>query len=170
MAGKFILIKEKSASDVSSLDLTNCFKAEYNLYEVITTVKIPSGSSVSNVRQRFLDSSGSAITASEYNAGTWRVDQYNAVEYATNRDYLNTGVFNGADSLVNIRHSIANPYASDRYTTGYSSRYMDLASPRDRAFYGLEGLKNVQRVTGIQTYGTGGNIDVNIVCYGYEES
>ena len=98
------------------------------------------------------------------------MDQYNAVEYATNRDYMNTGNFNGADSLVNIRHSIANPYASDRYTTGYSSRYMDLASPRDRAFYGLEGLKNVQRVTGIQTYGTGGNIDVNIVCYGYEES
>ena len=29
---------------------------------------------------------------------------------------------------------------------------MDLASPRERVFYGLVGLKNVQRITGIQTY------------------
>ena len=94
----------------------------------------------------FLDSSGGAITASEYNIGYWRYDQYTAVEYATNHTTMNTSTFNG-DSVVSIRQSVANPYDDDRYTTGYSSRYMDLASPRERAFYGLVGLKNVQRVT-----------------------
>ena len=45
-----------------SLDLTNCFNERYNMYEVITTIKKASGSTT-NCSQRFLDSSGSVITA-----------------------------------------------------------------------------------------------------------
>jgi len=169
MAGKFIKIKSLFASDISSLDLSNCFNDRYNLYEVVTTIKKASGSSATNCSQRFLDSAGSAITASEYNIGYWRYDQYQAREYATNHTTMNTSTFNG-DSVVSIRQSVANPYDDDRYTTGYSSRYMDLASPRERAFYGLVGLKNVQRVTGIQTYSSTGNLDIDVAVYGYKES
>lgn len=169
MAGKFTKIKALSGSDVASLDLTNCFNDRYNLYEVITTIKKASGSSATNCSQRFLDSSGSVITASQYNIGYWRVDQYNAVEYYTTETTFNTSTFNG-DSVVSIRQSVANPYDTDRYTTGYSSRYMDLASPRERVFYGLVGLKNVQRITGIQTYSSTGNLEIDMAVYGIAES
>lgn len=169
MAGKFIKVKSLSGTNIASLDLTNCFNERYNFYEVLTTIKKASGSSATNCSQRFLDSSGSVITASEYNIGYWRVDQYTTVEYATNHTTMNTSDFNG-DSVVSIRQSVTNPYASDRYTAGYSSRYTDLASPRERVFYGLAGLKNVQRITGIQTYSSTGNLDIDMAVYGYGES
>ena len=94
------------------------------MYEVITTIKKYLVIGTVNCSQRFLDSSG-VITLSEYNIGYWRVDQYNAYEYSTTETTFNTSTFNG-DSVVSIRQSVTNPYDTDRYTTGYSSRYMDL--------------------------------------------
>ena len=35
-------------------------------------------------------------------------------------------------------------------------------SPRERVFYGLVGLKNVQRITGIQTYSSTGNLEIDM--------
>ena len=33
----------------------------------------------------------------------------------------------------------------------------------ERVFYGLVGLKNVQRITGIQTYSSTGNLEIDVV-------
>ncbi len=172
MSGKFILIKSSSDTNVNNLNLTSCFNETYNLYEVVTTVKKSSGSSASNFFQRFIDNSGSVISASEYNKGYFRYDQYQAREYDTAQTSINVTNLQDADSVVSIRQSIANPYADDRYTTGYSSRYTyeDIGGDRGRVFLGLAGLKNVQRITGIQTASSTGNIDVNIAVYGFGES
>ena len=56
MAGEFYLIKSASDTDVSSLDITDCFNSTYNLYEVIYYAKRASGSSATNSDMRFLDS------------------------------------------------------------------------------------------------------------------
>lgn len=170
MAGKFLKVKSLTSTNVASVDLTNCFNERYNLYEVLTTVKKSSGSSATSFYQRFLDSSGSVITATEYKIGYWRYDQYNAREYGTYANF-NVTALQDADTVVSIRQSVANPYANDRYTTGYSSRYtyQNIGGNRGRAYMGLAGLQNVQRVTGIQTFSTG-NIDVNIAVYGFGES
>lgn len=171
MAGKFIKIKSLSGTDVASLDMSNCFNERYDIYEIFTTVKRASGSSSTAVYQRFLDSSGSEITGSNYNEGTWRISQnsgsYDRV-YSTSDTYMNSIAFNDGDSVGTIRHIISNPYASDRYISGYVSRYYEINTPTERAQYGLSGLKDVQRVTGIKTYSSSGNIDVDIAVYAYK--
>tara|TARA_R100000231_G_C5324851_1_gene164546 strand:- start:926 stop:1447 length:522 start_codon:yes stop_codon:yes gene_type:complete len=171
MAGKFIKIKSLSGTDVANLNLTTCFNERYNIYEIFTTIKRASGSSSTAAYQRFLDSSGSEITGSNYNEGTWRNSQnsgsYDRV-YSTSDTYMNSVSFNDADSLATIRHIISNPYENDRYISGYVSRYYEINSPSERANYGLSGLKDVQTVTGIKTYSTSGNIDVDIAVYAYE--
>tara|TARA_S200002703_G_C3786414_1_gene242500 strand:- start:789 stop:1310 length:522 start_codon:yes stop_codon:yes gene_type:complete len=173
MNGKFFKIKSLSGTDVANLNLTDCFNDTYNLYEVLTTVKKSSGSSASNFFQRFIDSSGSVISASEYNKGYFRYDRYEAREYDTAQTSINVTSLQDADTVVSIRQSISNPYANDRYTAGYSSRYTYhniSGADRGRVFLGLAGLKNVQRITGIQTASSTGNIDVNIAVYAFGES
>ena len=49
-----------------------------------------------------------------------------------------------------------------------STRYFEIKTPTERAQYGLSGLKDVQRVTGIKTYSSSGNIDVDIAVYAYK--
>ena len=172
MAGEFYLIKSESATDVASLDITDCFNSTYNLYEVIYYAKRASGSSATNSDMRFLDSTGSAIT-SGYNVGEHRWDRYEARIYSTTYTAINTGQLQASDRANAGRMSIANPYADDRYTTAYASRYMYTdnigGASRGRVYYGLNGLKNVQRITGLQIFGTGGNLDIDISVYGYGE-
>ena len=127
MAGKSTKIKSLSGTSVASLDLTNCFNERYNIYEVFTTVKKTSGGSATNMKQRFLDSSGSAITSSDYSEGTWRNSMnsgaYDRI-YSTTRDYMNDCAMYDNDSVASIR--------------------------------------------GIQTYSATGNIDIDIVVFGYK--
>jgi hypothetical protein len=172
MSGKFILIKSSSDTNVANLNLTSCFNETYNLYEVVTTVKKSSESSATEFFQRFIDSSGSVISASEYNKGYFRYDQYEAREYDTAQTSINVTSLEDADTVVSIRQSISNPYADDRYTAGYSSRYtyQDIGGDRGRVFLGLAGLKNVQRITGIQTASSTGNLDIDMAVYGFGES
>ena len=172
MSGKFILIKSSSDTNVANLNLTSCFNETYNLYEVVTTVKKSSGSSATEFFQRYIDSSGSVISASEYNKGYFRYDQYEAREYDTAQTSINVTSLEDADTVVSIRQSISNPYANDRYTAGYSSRYtyQDIGGDRGRVFLGLAGLKNVQRITGIQTASSTGNLDIDMAVYGFGES
>jgi hypothetical protein len=172
MAGEFYLIKSASATDVASLDITDCFNSTYNLYEVIYYAKRASGSSATNSSMRFLDSTGSAIT-SNYHVGYFRWDRYEAREYSTTYGSINSSQLQATDRANACRMSIANPYADDRYTTGYSSRYMYTdnigGASRGRAYFGLNGLKDVQRITGLQILGTSGNLDIDISVYGYGE-
>jgi hypothetical protein len=172
MSGKFKKLKALTGTNVANLDLTSCFNERYNLYEVLTTVKKSSGSSATEFFQRFIDSSGSVISASEYNKGYFRYDQYEAREYDTAQTSINVTSLEDADTVVSIRQSISNPYADDRYTAGYSSRYtyQDIGGDRGRVFLGLAGLKNVQRITGIQTASSTGNLDIDMAVYGFGES
>lgn len=172
MAGEFYFIKSESATDVVSLDITDCFNSTYNLYEVIWYAKRASGSSATNSFMRFLDSTGSAIT-SNYHVGYYRWDRYVGIEYSTTYTTINNSQLNANDRANAGRMSIANPYADDRYTTGYSQRYMYTdnigGAARGRAYFGLNGLKDVQRITGLQINGTGGNLDIDIAVYGFGE-
>jgi len=172
MAGEFYLIKSESATDVASLDITDCFNSTYNFYEVIWYAKRASGSSATNSSMRFLDSTGSAIT-SGYHVGYYRYDRYIGIIYSTTNTYINDGQLQDTDRANAGRMSIANPYADDRYTTGYSQRYMYTdnigGAARGRGYFGLNGLKDVQRITGLQIYGTSGNLDIDIAVYGFGE-
>ena len=70
MAGSLEFIKSASGTSVSSLDVTDCFSAKYDVYKVvIPNFEMSTGSTIF-LQMQLLDSSGTVISASEYDNAT----------------------------------------------------------------------------------------------------
>ena len=69
MAGNLEFIKSASGTIVSSLSVTDCFSADYDVYYLSIT-KIDQSANGTAVKYRFLDSSNTAISDSSYDQAT----------------------------------------------------------------------------------------------------
>ena len=76
MATNLQFIKSASGSSVTSLEVTNCFSANYDVYAfAITKVDATSDG---NMDLRFIDSGGSVISGAEYDYANFQLLSYSS--------------------------------------------------------------------------------------------
>jgi len=160
MATNLEFIKSASGTSVTSLSVTDCFSADYDVYYVSITKTDVTVQTYSYVR--FLDSGGSVISASEYDYA-----ELGLLSYGSFGENKNTGLtaiqhidLSGTSTAQGIGNSlyIFNPYDSSSYTFT-AGQYSGHSSS------GMAGGKNIgvhksaETITGLNYLRGSGNFD-----------
>ena len=167
MTSKLEFIKSVSGIGVTTLSVEDCFSSTYDVY--FMSVSKAKFSSNAYVWMRFIDSSGSVISASEY-------------EYASLDMYANTGYANlygtGQSAIPNfalaqsgnsdfggISTFIFNPYQSDTYTSVKTQSSSFSSQGRATQHIGLH--ESAEQLSGLQlNRSAGDSFDMEINIYG----
>jgi len=158
--GNLEFIKSASGTSVSTLDVTDCFSADYDVYFV--SISKGDFSAQTYNLLRFLDSGGTVISASEYDYAT--LDMYANASFAELRGTSQTSIPNfglsnsGTADFGGISFYIYNPYDSSSYTfvAGQSSAQHS-GGGRGSKFIGVH--KSAEQLSGIQMGRVSGTID-----------
>jgi len=167
MAGSLEFIKSASGTSVTSLSVTDCFSADYDVYQIsLVDGQLTTG--VANWVLEFLDSSGTPITTGVYDRAFLTLRAYN-----TFLETRGTGLGNYTFGYVNASESngfemfVYNPYSSSDYTF---LNYQHSSFVPSNGGYGNKGIgvmKSAQTVTGIKLSGTSGTFSsIAISVYG----
>ena len=163
MATNLQFIKSvSSSSSVTSVDITDCFSGKYDVYKLILADLDLAGAGDENIAVRFLDSSGSVISASEYDYATYFMYSYASFsqQKATAQTSLVYGMGYAPASNIGSVGSfiyIFNPYDSSSYTftTQQSSTYTT-------GGIGNKGIgvhKSAEQLSGVQILVDSGTIE-----------
>ena len=118
MATNLQFIKSASGTSVSTLSITDCFNANYDVYQVfISKVDI---TGIEWVEMQYLDTSGNALTGTVYDEAVLEIISYGSFSQgrSTSRDEhgrlirLQDDSDEGAGCVI----TIFNPYTSGSYT------------------------------------------------------
>ena len=156
MATNLEFIKSASGTSVSSLSVTDCFSANYDVYQIVITEL--DMSTTSATRLRVLDSGGSPITTGVYDDANLLVISNNTFleERDTNITYVDNFAYGTNSNLgSNANIMVYNPHSSSSYTffSYQASQWQDPAS-------NLVGRKSIAFVQDANTH-TGFQIIVN---------
>ena len=145
------LLKETTASSVSSIDLTDIFSADYDIYKI--NVLMDGSSTNKDIRLRYINSSGSVVTDSNYVTAGYFMGAYSSffqVQYTGQSSHLVTGY--NYDGGTGIDYTIFKPFDSSSYTFmlstssgAYNSSGVKLVGTRTCAIHQV-----TQSMTGIQ--------------------
>jgi len=167
MATELQFIKSASGSNVSSLSVTDCFSADYDVYQVLIA-KLDSTATTYGYL-RFIDSGGSVISDLEYDWAEMDLTSYSS-PYAENRNTAqNKGLLGyvggtGTADMGGFLTTVYNPNDSSSYTFYNGQSSIKGAS-------GLAGAKYIgvhkvaEQITGINILPASGswdNITVNV--------
>jgi hypothetical protein len=171
MAGNLEFINETSFTDVASVNIDNVFSADYDVYKMTFDVEKYSGGAVS-VEHRLIDSSGSVITASEYDVALLKLGSafgFTEEKYTSGDDMRGLGVI-GASSTNNTQGVayIFNPYNSSSYTflLTQSSYYYDASPTSHFSYKGIQVHKSAETIRGLNIYSVSGNYQGIVRTYG----
>ena len=153
------LIKQvETESNITSVSLTDVFSSDYDFYKVTvaeTTYDV-SNTDVIALKIRFINSSGTKISASNYDSANMlmKAEATKDEDKFQNGTYSYSGVLIGNYENAGGSHWIYNPYQSDVYTFinfegagGY-----DTSSNKMRSAKGIGVLKQQASMTGICFY------------------
>ena len=169
MAGSLEFIKSASGTSVSSLSVTDCFSASYDVYFV--NVKGLDSTNDGDVEMRFIDSGGSVISDSEYDCAFLQLkSNASFVEVRrTNIDGIeNIGVSNADDYGAGNATYIFNPNDSSSYTfvTSQSAGWRQADSSM-RGHKVIAVHKSAEQITGLNIFQESGlNLTLTISVYG----
>jgi len=108
-------IDKTSASSVSSISLTDCFSADFDVYKI--HVVMDGTTTNKDIRLQYINSSGAIDTTANYSIGAMFMSSYtNFIElrYNSQSSHLVTGY--NYDGGTGIEYTIFNPYSSSLYT------------------------------------------------------
>jgi len=169
MAGNLEFIKSTTGSSVTSLDVTDCFSADYDVYQ-INLVQFDR-STAGSASLRLLDSSGTVITANEFDFAYMNMRSYST--YAESRT-VNTSVLSAIaysqttalDTTTGAVWNIFNPYDSSSYTfsKGQSSVMVDGFGVTSYKAIGVH--KSAEQITGFQIYTNAVSFNATVKVYG----
>ena len=161
MATNLEFIKSTSGTSVSSLSVTDCFSANYDVY-MININSFDQATSSTYLNMRLLESGGSVISDSEYDFAELQMTTYTSFQENRNTgqtvmfDRLN---FNTNDVTgVGINIYIFNPYDSSSYTFG-KFQSIGYISSGAVGFKGIGVHKSAEQITGLNFFLDTGNID-----------
>jgi len=165
------LINETSFTDVASVNIDNVFSADFDIYKMTFDVEKYSGGAVS-VEHRLINSSGSVITASEYDVANLKLSSafgFQESPYTNGNDMRGLGII-GASSTNNTQGVayIFNPYNSSSYTflLTQSEYYYDATPTSNFGFKGIQVHKSAESIRGLNIYSVSGNYKGLIRTYG----
>ena len=106
-------------SSVSTVDVTDVFTSDFDIYKIVVPQMVTNGTASTDVAMRFINSSGSVITANEYDYANRGIRAYTT--YSDERDDNVTYIqkFGQADQEpegTSIVSYIFNPFSSSSYT------------------------------------------------------
>jgi hypothetical protein len=157
MATNLQFIKSASGTSVSSLSVTDCFSAEYDVYYISIT-KIDQSATGTGIVYRFLDSSNTAITSSSYDQATLVMKSNTTFSESrgTNGTYGFGAVGYGirdAEDGVGASIYVYNPYDSSSYSfVSAQNSFIVLAGTTLEGYKNIGVLKSAQQCNGIQFY------------------
>ena len=169
--GNLEFIKSASGTSVSSLSVTDCFSADYDVYAVVSTSQEQAGTTTLFGLMRFINSGG-VISTANYDFASLRVASWTTFAEIRNTNqtsilgefFLDTENFAESGGIVSY---IYNPNDISSYTfLSAQSTYFNNAN-------GLEGTKAIgvykvaEQITGINIgVNTGTLDDINLKVYG----
>ena len=167
MAGSLEFIKSASGTSVSSLSVTDCFNANYDVYQVLIA-KLDSTSTSAYLYLRFIDSGGSVISDLEYDVAEMDLTSY--ATFAENRGtaqdkgLLGYAGGTGTADMGGFLTTVYNPNDSSSYTFYNGQSSIKGASGLAGAKY-IGVHKSAEQITGINILPASGswdNITVNV--------
>ena len=161
-------IKSASGTSVSSLSVTDCFSADYDVYFVEVAKSL--NSVEANLDIRFIDSGGSIIADSEYDYATLQLNSNTSFgeRRSTGNTKISRLVVFGGDEQKTGGTGYAyvyNPYDSSSYTftQGASQGIQGTTFQGDKQI-GVH--KSAEQITGIAIIPSGGTTTLIINVYG----
>ena len=164
------LINETSGSSVTNISITDVFNSDFDIYKFTVTSVGLSGSGTTSLNVRAINSSGSLVSASNYDYARLmlKADTTFAEDRATNQDKIYTaGELNSTAGGLGATFFVINPYSSSRYTFFiFESQGMSGASARGGK--GIAVLKQSASMGGIKLYSDHSTTMTSITarCYG----
>ena len=168
MATELQFIKSASGTSVSSLSVTDCFSADYDVYFVEVSKSL--NTIETNLDIRFIDSGGSIISASEYDYATLQLNSNTT--FGERRSTGNTKIsrlitFGGDEQKTGGTGYtyVFNPYDSSSYTftQGASQTIQGTTFVGDKQI-GVH--KSAEQITGIALIPGSGTTTLIINVYG----
>ena len=170
--GNLEFIKSVSGTIVSSLSVTDCFSADYDVYYLSIT-KIDQSANGTAIIHRFLDSSNTAITSASYDYAilVMKSNTTFAESKATNSTYGFGGVGYGirdAEDGVGAGMYIYNPYESSSYTFATAQNsFIVLAGTTLEGYKSINVLKSAEQCNGIEFFPEAGDFtNITVSVYG----
>ena len=165
MAGSLEFIKSASGTSVSTLDIDNCFSANYDVYKILITKLDFSANSDLRIKYK---NSGGLVSTSTYDYALLNLKSYGAFTESrvTSTTFLYTAfAYSPTSNAIGNQCYIFNPYDSSSYTfaEGQSSAFVNGLGSYGTKWIGVE--KTAQQITGIQfltSAGTFDNLTVNV--------
>jgi hypothetical protein len=165
MATNLEFIKSATGTSVSSLSVTDCFSAKYDVYKVVGTDFNPS--TEFNLELRYIDSGGSTISTSTYDRAFLNMLSYSA--FVESRNVNTTSMIAVGTNQTNgngFNFEIYNPFSSSSYTFNTHQASTDDTSG-GRGYKGINVEKSTTSVTGLYFFVASGTFSINnISVYG----
>ena len=141
-------------SSVSTVDVTDVFTSDFDIYKIVVPQMVTNGTASTDVAMRFINSSGSVTTASEYDYANLTLLAYNPFQEnrATNGTYIQK--FGQADQEpegTSIVSYVFNPFSSSSYTFLLWQDSYSFGSGKGGG-KGIGVLTELSSITGFQLY------------------
>ena len=151
-------------SSVSSVDITDVFSANFDIYKI--TSQAVSNTSALGTRLRYINSSGSVISASNYDYARLVLYTYQAFGEgrATNQDHQ-PAFFGSSDVAPEGTSAVAyifNPYSSSSYTFAINQT-MSVETTNEFATKYIGVFKQTTSVTGFRAYTSTDSFDTGTI-------
>jgi len=161
MAGNLEFIKSETiTTSVLSVDVTNCFSADYDVYKITINDFSTAGATQTNLNGRYIDSGGSVITASNYDMAYLNLKSNVAFgeDRFTNQTSLfyQFGVIDQSPEGNGGVLYIFNPFSSSSYTFSLSQTSGALSGVLQGTKH-IGVLKQTASMTGIQIFDANGS-------------
>ena len=170
MAGSLEFITSASGTSVSTLDVDNCFSANYDVYKILITKLDFSANSDLRIKYK---NSGGLVTTSTYDYALLNLKSYNVFTESrvTSTTFLYTAfAYSPTSNTIGNQCYIFNPYDSSSFTfaEGQSSAFLNGFGSYGTKWIGVE--KTAQQIVGIQFLpGTGSPDNIEISVYGVKQ-
>ena len=171
MAGSLEFIKSASGTSVTSLSITNVFSADYDVYKII--IKDLHSANQVNFNMRFIDSSDSIITATNYDIA--QLIMYSHASFGekrqTNVSEIELGYYDCDTSAsgIGVVMYIFNPFSSSSYSfiTEQNAFFEGLAGALDGG-KSIAILKQTASMTGLNFFldSSASISSLKVDCYG----
>jgi hypothetical protein len=163
------LINETSGTSVSTLNVTDVFNSDFDIYKIV--INNLDQSAQNYIEARAINSSGSVVSTSNYEFASLELASNTSfaekkgtskTKWETSISYQNTG----ADDGVGITMYVFNPYDSSSYTFVISQSFAYYSS--GGLGYKMIGvLKQQSNIGGIQFFARSGTLDnITVKTYG----
>ena len=162
-------INQTTASNVASVSVTDIFTSDFDIYKIV--VDDYRATTQQELAIRFVNSSGSVVSASNYDTATQIVRSYDTTqEVRTTNDsmiqYL--GYNSEDDDGMGVIMYVFNPYSSSAYTLTSSQTASNVGGSGNLNYKAIGVLKQTASMSGINFFGASGHnlISIHIKTYG----